>query len=74
MCVCLHVYMCTTCVPSSQGNDKRVLSPWRWSYKQLGITRGVLGTKRMSYARAKTLLTVTVSFQSHKTIFQQTRE
>lgn len=74
MSACLHVWMCASCVPSSQGDDKRVSDPWKWSYKQLGITTRVLGTKLMFSARAKMLLIIIVSFQSHKTIFQQTRE
>lgn len=57
MSVCLHVCMCTSCVPSSQGDDKRVSDPWKWSYKQLGITTRVLRTKFASSERAKMLLT-----------------
>jgi hypothetical protein len=33
VCVfCLPVCICTTCLPSACGSQKRVASPWNWSH------------------------------------------
>lgn len=43
---CLHVCVCTTCVPGAQGSQKRCWTPWNWRWLWW-----MLGSKPRSSAR-----------------------
>lgn len=40
VCVCLHVYVCTMCVPDAHGDQKRALDPLELDYSSCEPTCG----------------------------------
>lgn len=44
MIYCLHVYLCTMCMPDTHGGQKRASDPLNWSYRQSRVSIWVVGT------------------------------
>lgn len=67
--LCLHVWLCTMCVPGGEGVQKLLRSPWDCSYRRLQAIMRVLGIKPRSLRGADGALTTESSLQSFKTQF-----
>lgn len=57
---CLHVCLCTTCIPGAHRSHKRALDPWNWSYGWFWATMRFLGTEIGSSVRAMSVFNIWV--------------